>query len=1487
MRNHPIPEAARAGPRDTRGARARRAALLGGALLLCAGAPVHAIPSPDLVINLSASVAQLLGLLSVVFGGFALSGKKGAARRRKGAFGRGGRLLLGGVSLFLLGSLAGNVLQYTASIDARNARLHTNLVRKSVENGETVGDISLKTLSFSEQLDHEQGISTETLHQWLAEDRPLNIIDVREDEEFEVGAIEGAAHLRYPDVLARSSILPDEGEGQTLLICYSGNRSSELCGELQAQGKACNFMIGGYEKWMSESRPLATDIEVNAADLRQIPDYPNKDVLLDTPDVEKLVAEQGAEFVDVRYPDDFVADHLPGAHNITMRALPSAMLAERIAALPDSPLIGACYDKRSCFYAQLIGLRLTRAGKDFRGRYTVPHEYYAPAAGAGERAHVAAWKRQQEQLTLASYVVTPIRSVLDTLAGKTGHYALGLLVVVIAVRLILLPLALKADRDTRVQKSLAGRVAELREELGEHPRALAEATMSLYRRHRIRPIANTLSSVFQLGFMLLFYAAVSASAPGWNESLLWLESAEAPDPYLVLPALASALFVLVLATQSAPKSRRGRLLLGLGGAALFWLLQALGAAVNLYLAISMGFLVLQGLGLGLLGRRLGWDTRGDIGFVPEDDGFVPLALAHRLPAATGRKAERLGQLIESGHDVPDGFVVTARITDRLAHSAPGSLFDAAETRRLDALWKSLGGGLVAVRSSGTREDGEESSFAGVYESILNVDRAGFEAALRTVHASLDSARSAAYERRSGDETEFDADASRGGIVVQRMVPAEYAGVMFTEHPATSGAIMVEMVSGLGEDLVSGSVTPDTFAFGKLTGERLVEGEADAAAPPIDLEPLLALGRDLERQFGQPQDIEWAWRKGKFLLLQTRDITRSITRGDSPRNLAERERARLISHLLGRRRVTRRDESADAAEPVFVQNELSELLPRPTPVSLDLMSRLWAAGGSTDIACRELGIPYDVHHRSVPYLVTVFGWTYVNRHEERRRLGKGPGALATFRLARGAEETERAFREDFLPRFREDMIERNAIAVDRLALPTALALLESWTTRFVSETYVVAERINISADFQLKTAIDKLAAAKLDPAAWLGDAGETVVSRAMAHLKGERVTGADVERFLLAFGHRAPLDYELAAPRFEEDMGLVRQYVERSRGTARDAVPADDPDASLPEDKVLRVSVRRARDLMRLKEEAKHYCLIELAQIRRLLLAIDARAGLEGRVFQLRLDEIAGLEEAGRRAELVRIADERRAEAELAERLQPPPAISIGDLEHVDLLTGRRPDVRESGQLSGKRVAGEQTVTGRVRVILDVSGIDAFEADEILVARMTDPTWYPLFSKARGIVTEIGGWLSHAAIVAREYDLPAIVGVAGACRTLSTGDVVTLHPDGTIERVEERREPGSPMRGTGGTAAPASDGMAAPAPGGTPADGIGLEARIEIGAVVLSGGFRFTRRGDRREMKARMGDRRAAPRLTASGEPQPDRRAANRAMNALQAYRRTS
>jgi hypothetical protein len=110
--------------------------------------------------------------------------------------------------------------------------------------------------------------------------------------------------------------------------------------------------------------------------LRAIPSYRNDRVLLDTKQVKTLVDQERALFVDVRYPGEFAAERLPGAINLPIRRIAREELEARIAQLPKQPIILPCYDRRSCFFSEVLGLELAKAGHDFRGRYTLPWEFF-------------------------------------------------------------------------------------------------------------------------------------------------------------------------------------------------------------------------------------------------------------------------------------------------------------------------------------------------------------------------------------------------------------------------------------------------------------------------------------------------------------------------------------------------------------------------------------------------------------------------------------------------------------------------------------------------------------------------------------------------------------------------------------------------------------------------------------------------------------------------------------------------------------------------------------------------------------------------------------------------------------------------------------------------------------------------------------------------------------------------------------------------------
>ena len=282
-------------------------------LLVCA--PLFAIPSPDVVIGIFASVGQVLGLLAVSIGGILF-----ARKRRRDHLESGTGIVTTGVSpwigktllALLVVSVTANVLQYCRSVDKKNTRLGRNIQRQPVKAGS------------KDNKDNKLGLSTKELDAMIRSSRPF-LMDVREPAEFEMGHIEGVEQIRYPDLKNNPGQHPGKDK-LTVLLCHTGNRSSELCDKLTGLGYDCRFLIGGYEKWISEKYPMLYPNGKAVEDLRGLPDFSNKRTLLDTPEVYELISENKAVFVDVRLEEDiakFGPPPLPSAINFPIRWMPS------------------------------------------------------------------------------------------------------------------------------------------------------------------------------------------------------------------------------------------------------------------------------------------------------------------------------------------------------------------------------------------------------------------------------------------------------------------------------------------------------------------------------------------------------------------------------------------------------------------------------------------------------------------------------------------------------------------------------------------------------------------------------------------------------------------------------------------------------------------------------------------------------------------------------------------------------------------------------------------------------------------------------------------------------------------------------------------------------------------------------------------------------------------------------------------------------------
>src|SRR6266508_6086270 len=261
------------------------------------------------------------------------------------------------------------------------------------------------------------------------------------------------------------------------------------------------------------------------------------------------------------------------------------------------------------------------------------------------------------------------------------------------------------------------------------------------------------------------------------------------------------------------------------------------------------------------------------------DLVVPLDEVGSADASrVGRKAATLGALKHAGFPVPEGVVVTTEALVRTlaaAGLAAGAGPDQVEAVPLPgevaaavaAVAGRLGGGPLAVRSSGVDEDLPGASYAGQYESVLGVPAGDLAAAVRRCWASAFPRQVAVYRRSRG--------VGRGvgmAVLVQPMVAAEAAGVAFSADPVTGDrdTAVVSAVRGLGDRLVAGSASPDEWVVRGVaaTCRAAPEGAIDAEVAAA----VAALARRVEARLGAPQDIEWALAGGELVLLQARPIT---------------------------------------------------------------------------------------------------------------------------------------------------------------------------------------------------------------------------------------------------------------------------------------------------------------------------------------------------------------------------------------------------------------------------------------------------------------------------------------------------------------------------------------------------------------------------------------------------------------------------------------
>jgi pyruvate,water dikinase len=860
-------------------------------------------------------------------------------------------------------------------------------------------------------------------------------------------------------------------------------------------------------------------------------------------------------------------------------------------------------------------------------------------------------------------------------------------------------------------------------------------------------------------------------------------------------------------------------------------------------------------------------------------------------AAVGGKAANLGELVNAGLPVPPGVCVTTAAYDLVAAGAAleqvlaalagarpddvAALSDLAGRARAALLaapvptvvadavtagYARLGRDVpVAVRSSATAEDLPFASFAGQQDTYLNV--VGADAVLDAVTrcwASLWTDRAVAYRSSAG----VDHRGVRLAVVIQRMVDARVAGVLFTADPVSGRRrrAVIDASPGLGEAVVSGAVNPDQFVVDTVTGEilsrrlgdkrlavrALAGGGTEQVARPDggdaacvtddEARALATLGDRVEGHYGTPQDIEWAIDDdGALWLTQARPVTTLYPLPTAPpdgrlrvyfcfslaqglyRPITPMGRAafRLLASSAARQfGLTVADPLvgppayAEAGQRLFLDATAvlrSQAGRALAPLVLDVMEARSAAvlRGLFD----EPRLSVTQHSRR-PFIHPVI--RFVARHRIPLRAAKAlirPDAVHRELDRIPADLRHRlTLPPTATPAERLDLVER-VLAADVFPLgPRAMPAAAAGFLMLGLAGKVLGAQLNPG---ELQTVLRGLphnVTTEMDMALWRlasrvredATASRLMLTGPVAELAARWHAGTlppvvqdGLAEFLDRYGERAVAEIDLGIPRWSEDpshiIGAVANYLRLDDPAAapetvfaRGAKDAERMVETLAgrvgaaRRQVVRFALRRARQLAGLRELPKYLFIVAFSQLRRHLVAVGEALTSQGRiaaaddVFFLDLVEAR---DALNGADMHETVARRREDYEAELRRRHIPRVLLSDGTEPEKAT-----VTEAadGSLTGTP-ASAGTVTGVARVILEPVGAH-LEPGEILVAPSTDPGWTPLFLTAGGLVMEMGGANSHGAVVAREYGIPAVVGVPDATGRIVTGQRITV--DGT-------------------------------------------------------------------------------------------------------------
>jgi pyruvate, water dikinase len=747
-------------------------------------------------------------------------------------------------------------------------------------------------------------------------------------------------------------------------------------------------------------------------------------------------------------------------------------------------------------------------------------------------------------------------------------------------------------------------------------------------------------------------------------------------------------------------------------------------------------------------------------------GRTMVSLDEELDAAiVGEKAATLSQIKRWGYPVPKGWVL-APIDD------PQVLTEFLQPSELSPL---------VVRSSAIGEDSEHSSAAGQYETVLNVTSPqALQQAIAQVKASYNHPYAIQYRRDRGlNDTAM-------AVLIQQQVQSVYSGVAFTRDPITQqgDAIIIEALPGSPTQIVSGKITPEQYRAFVLETENSysVQLEGEGRVPQALIKQVAYLAFRLEKRYhGTPQDIEWSYDGQTLWVLQSRPITTLL--------------------------------------PIWTRKIAAEVIPgviHPLTWSINrpLTCGVWGEFFSLVLGNRSLGLDFTktatLHYSRAYFNASLLGDIFI-------RMGLPPESLEF--LTRGAKlskpslqstwenlpglgkllkrelSLEKDFKQDYQKRFIPGLSQLAQEDTDNLQPSKLLARIDFILELLHRATYysilaplsaALRQAIFRVKDGQIDNSVTPEIAALRSLSAIATDAKQVLSEfepqQVFEQLKqtpqGEKILQAFNE-LLQDYGYLSEVGTDISVPTWRENPQMIKQmFVQLMQGNEPQA-GAKDAINSIFAVKRKRSFVQRRVDIKGRVTEVYSRLLAELRWSFVALEKIWLKSGLlqkTGDIFFLNFDEVRRLV-GGEDFKLIELVEFRRSQFLQDSEIIQVPLLVYGNAPPHPLA----PSLLYSDQILQGIGASQGQAEGRVKVLRNLQDVPDIDRDTILVVPYTDSGWAPLLLRAGGLIAEAGGRLSHGAIVAREYGIPAVMDVRGATWLLQDGQRVRI--DGSRGIVE--------------------------------------------------------------------------------------------------------